>query len=524
MIEQIMGSGSSGIAEQSGKAAKQTASGPFAKLIAILGKQGKTTAKPPLPAHSKAQNTPHSQHAPLIKQKLSQKIILSQSGKAVTAEKKAAKHIDNNNGSTSQAVVLQIMTQTFSPTVKLAGGKLIIHQPVTGKQGRAQLAAGRQADAQLAAGKQADAQLAAGKQADVQLAADRKLVNPQSAGSKNSALQFPANQLKGVLLATQSLAAKQHPPTLHISAGKADIADAGKPVKGKGKASFAAAAKNQSTQNITTVIQQPSSPEQEKTGTVSASPTEPGRAATLTHPLAKGETAKQFNDAKLKSGTDRLTLLAAHNATPQQHVASTSNQSSSISAVIQSAARHSAPGDTGRQSTDKGNQDASQMFSVYGKSSTASVSASNFQQYLSHKPTPVMTMFDSIQYIAQAAKNGHSKLEIQLDPAHLGKMTISLQVDASKHLQVHMIVDQSTTRAAVDQQLPALRHALAQQGLDLSGFSMGSQGGQNSSDFEHKESFGSFRQTDIRTEIETPSTATTHQPAMHAGSGLSIHI
>ncbi len=90
-----------------------------------------------------------------------------------------------------------------------------------------------------------------------------------------------------------------------------------------------------------------------------------------------------------------------------------------------------------------------------------------------------MSMLESIQYIAQSARDGKTRLEIQLEPAHLGKIHVSLQTDAAKQLQVHLIADQNSTRQAIEQQLPALRQALAQQGLDLSGFSMGSHGDGN---------------------------------------------
>ena len=74
--------------------------------------------------------------------------------------------------------------------------------------------------------------------------------------------------------------------------------------------------------------------------------------------------------------------------------------------------------------------------------------------------------------VARAAKDGIRKLELQLEPASLGKIQVSLQMDAAKHLQVHILVDQSQSKQLLDQQLPQLRQALADQGLNLSGFSM----------------------------------------------------
>jgi len=59
-----------------------------------------------------------------------------------------------------------------------------------------------------------------------------------------------------------------------------------------------------------------------------------------------------------------------------------------------------------------------------------------------------------------------------LEPATLGKIQVSIQTDAMKQIQVHLIVDQQTSRQVLEQQLPQLRQALADQGLNLSGFTM----------------------------------------------------
>lgn len=91
--------------------------------------------------------------------------------------------------------------------------------------------------------------------------------------------------------------------------------------------------------------------------------------------------------------------------------------------------------------------------------------------------------------VARAAKDGIRKLELQLEPASLGKIQVSLQMDAAKQLQVHILVDQSQSKQMLDQQLPQLRQALADQGLNLSGFSMdmnSQQGREQASDSSHQ--------------------------------------
>jgi len=183
--------------------------------------------------------------------------------------------------------------------------------------------------------------------------------------------------------------------------------------------------------------------------------------------------------------------------------------------------------DSGSQFSDnRGGQDGRSLNAamVDAKSSGSLTSTStNFQNYLTNKSTPVLSPFDSMNFIAQSAKNGQTRLEIQLDPVNLGKIHISLQSDASKQLQVHMIVDQGMTRAALEQQLPQLKSALAQQGFDLSGFSMDSQGQQASSGGEG----GSRKSQHFTSNTETVTAdAAIAQPQqqMATGSGLSIRV
>jgi len=182
--------------------------------------------------------------------------------------------------------------------------------------------------------------------------------------------------------------------------------------------------------------------------------------------------------------------------------------------------------DSGSQFADnKGGQDARLLTTAMADARSTTSSAStqtNFQTYLTSKTTPAMSLFDSMNHIAQSAKNGQTRLEIQLDPANLGKIHISLQSDAAKQLQIHIIVDQSMTRAALEQQLPQLRSALTQQGFDLSGFSMDSQGQQasNGSDGKHQHSHHGS---------EPMETGMGNAPIIHAqhavpGSGLSIRV
>jgi len=85
------------------------------------------------------------------------------------------------------------------------------------------------------------------------------------------------------------------------------------------------------------------------------------------------------------------------------------------------------------------------------------------------------TVMAAMQEIGQAAVNGHSRLELKLEPAHLGKVHVRIDSDAGKNIRVHLVVEQAASRQIIEQHLPSLRHALTQQGLNLGNFSMSSQ-------------------------------------------------
>lgn len=209
-----------------------------------------------------------------------------------------------------------------------------------------------------------------------------------------------------------------------------------------------------------------------------------------------------------------------------QHVqaATPSSPAASAGVAIANMSDDASTGDSGSQFSDKGGQDGRNISMLGNETKTSSSSAStsaHFQQYLSGKSAPSMTLFDSMNHIAQSASKGKTKLEIQLDPAHLGKIQISLQSDAAKQLQVHMIVDQGTTRAALEQQLPQLKSALAQQGFDLSGFSMGSQGQQTSSG-DHGHDHGQAQHVTSTVENSIEPLNVNRQGT--TGSGLSIRV
>ena len=96
----------------------------------------------------------------------------------------------------------------------------------------------------------------------------------------------------------------------------------------------------------------------------------------------------------------------------------------------------------------------------------------DFQAQLAYKTQQSYTPHDAVLEIVKSAKDGSTTLELQLEPAHLGKVQVHIQTDAAKQLQVMFTVEHSASRQALEQQMPQLRLAMAQQGLDLGSFSM----------------------------------------------------
>ena len=117
----------------------------------------------------------------------------------------------------------------------------------------------------------------------------------------------------------------------------------------------------------------------------------------------------------------------------------------------------------------------SQIFQVAGAEATATRAASHPVQATPHISGP-WTVAAAMQQIGHAAAQGKFQLELTLNPEHLGKIQVFLESDASKQIQVHLVIDQPASRQSIEQHLPTLRQALAEQGLNMDSFSMASSG------------------------------------------------
>ena len=526
MIEQMTGPGSSGIAEKSSQAGKQAANGLFAKLMAMLEKHGKAGEKSALIQAGKKQATSLPQQTSILKQHIkgAQTLLIAGTEKHATTAGKSVKEqqkSSDNNGSTAQAVAVHVLTQLSEEKIsRPTGSKVLTANKQTGKAeqpeqpsvGHAR-ATGSKEPAQGASTGSKESPQDAGKA--FQRIADKTTLPDMKTDLHGDKTASTATQAAG----TQQAAQHEEETSARTAVNNLATTTSAASVKTQPSPEHLQQ-KNSALQTPPPSEIRPDADRQATTG-IGVN----NKADALPH-LRNNKTGA--NPIATTAAAEGLVAHTAQKITPQQQTQPSNSSTQNGTVIIQPTLAESARSETGAQSGDKGSQDSRsfQILSADNRSSaSSSVSGNNFQQYLNHKPVPTMTMFDSIQHIAQSAKNGQTKLEIQLDPANLGKIHISLQTDASKQIQIHMIVDQSGTRTAMDQQLPAIRHALAEQGLNLSGFSMGSHGGQASSGFGNRQSSGGSQPDKNSTDnVKISTIAANRQSASHSDSGLSIHI
>ncbi|MBN4082407.1 flagellar hook-length control protein FliK [Mariprofundus ferrooxydans] len=149
--------------------------------------------------------------------------------------------------------------------------------------------------------------------------------------------------------------------------------------------------------------------------------------------------------------------------------------SMSVASNVQSDAiiKLSGGQDANMTGDDRGiGRSAAELLMVDGSTRDVRSTRSDFAMQMAYRSAASFKPSDAMLEISKAAKDGSIKLELMLEPATLGKIQVSLQTDAQKQIQVHLIVDQQSSRQVLEQQLPQLRQALADQGLNLSGFTM----------------------------------------------------
>ncbi|ATX78562.1 hook-length control protein FliK [Mariprofundus aestuarium] len=113
-----------------------------------------------------------------------------------------------------------------------------------------------------------------------------------------------------------------------------------------------------------------------------------------------------------------------------------------------------------------------QMLQIGGQDATSTLMRSVYQPSQSMLSSGPWSVAAAMQQVGQAAGQGKFQMELTLTPKHLGKVQVFLESDVNKQIQVHFVIDQSTSRQSIEQHLPTLRQALADQGLNMDSFSM----------------------------------------------------
>ncbi len=157
---------------------------------------------------------------------------------------------------------------------------------------------------------------------------------------------------------------------------------------------------------------------------------------------------------------------------PKAHVSQGIDQAGAANVSATSLSKATEVGsNTSQQNFTSDQQDMNGLYIDSNKHETK-LKGADFQAQLAYKSQRTFAPADAMMEIVKSAKDGSTSLELQLEPAHLGKVQVQIHMDASKHIQVAFTVDQQTSKQALEQHMPQLRLALSQQGLDLGSFSM----------------------------------------------------
>jgi len=528
MIEQIHGTGLSGI---TGKTTSQGKNSLFATLMGILGKHTQGSGKGLQQSglqQTGLQQLGLQQHATLLGKGQTGKdkslfamaekgdTLLTRKHESLLALATKSKHEKKKVDDTAiPLIAVHIITDQTTPIKKAEKAAKMTVDSFAGQMH------------------------SKGKLAELDGQAQTKMEQALLSKAASSALKDQPTIQSPVFAKAASSALKDQ-STIHLQESDAALQISGKTTVSEHKAVISA---QQDSNKVGTPTQLMASADQTLTDSISKLMSNSKDPSTTAENTKIGASTKaeqvsaQMSADTLSTQTNATTGLqeaAASQTQSGKHAQARQNQNSAIISTVTNIAAGSpdtSRTDSGSQSSNSGHhQDGGNIPILAGDSrlaATAQSSHSQFQHYMSDKTAPSMTLFDSMTHIAQSAKKGKTHLDIQLEPANLGKIQISLQSDAAKQLHVHMIVDQPATRQLIDQQLPALKQALAQQGFDLSGFSMGSQDQQSSSGGDqthgHKGQTGNPHSTGNT--LETSNITTTASLNRTTGNaGLSIRI
>ncbi|MBL4759852.1 MAG: flagellar hook-length control protein FliK [Mariprofundaceae bacterium] len=174
-------------------------------------------------------------------------------------------------------------------------------------------------------------------------------------------------------------------------------------------------------------------------------------------------------DAKVKQTFQAVTANRSNVASTQSQASVASVASVQGDAVIKASGGQ----DTNMTGDDRGmGRSAAEMLMSDGSIRDTRSARSDFAMQMAYRSAASFKPSDAMIEISKAAKDGTMRLDLMLEPATLGKIQVSLQMDANKQIQVHLLVDQQASRQVLEQQLPQLRQILSDQGLNLSGFTM----------------------------------------------------
>jgi flagellar hook-length control protein FliK len=126
--------------------------------------------------------------------------------------------------------------------------------------------------------------------------------------------------------------------------------------------------------------------------------------------------------------------------------------------------------------------------------------------------------------VKTAVKNGESKIEIRLDPAELGKLTIKLETGSDGKTGISIIADSKSTLDLLQRDSRNLQQALADAGLstDAGSLSFNLRGGDQQQQDQQQASSG-YKKMQPEEEV-IPLAAVTRSYTLQMSDGLDIRI
>jgi len=124
------------------------------------------------------------------------------------------------------------------------------------------------------------------------------------------------------------------------------------------------------------------------------------------------------------------------------------------------------------------------------------------------------------QRVVGLVRQGDGKVSLQLNPAELGPLLVELKL-SEQHAHLHFASPHAQVRHAVEQAIPQLREALAEQGISLGEAQVGEHGGQEGREPLPQRRFAGVDAANANSGAATPAR---HAALIPMGDGGQVNV